>query len=215
MNITALYASLRTTIGRGTSVDTSLPEWCQEAINDLETSATYKWMEKSATLTVNPGANTNVIALPSVRVKAVDFARWGKAEGSNGAIVYGLPLAGVTAFDFSSVDEGTTAGGFYLDGVSNLVIDGIPAATSHLNVHYWEYTEWPTDPSQTPAILARHFAGVKAIVMNTAARSLRDERLASVWQSTSARAEQAMWLSDGIDGQIGMKHRRAMAQRGS
>lgn len=213
MNVTQLYASLLTSIGRGSSVTANLPEWCQEAVNDLESAATYKWMERYYTGTANPGLDGNVIPLPNVRAKAIDFVRPVTFNNTTGAIQYGLPLAGVTAHEFASVDAGYPAGGFYLSGVSDVVLDGLPPSPTSYEVCYWEYTEWPTDGSETPAILARHFAATKALVMACAARNLRDERLAQVWQGTATRAEQALWLSDGIDGQVGMKHRRGMRQR--
>lgn len=213
MNISQLYSALRIAIGRGTSVDTQLQGWCAEAINELETEATYKWMEKEAVLSVSPGLNTNVIALPSTRVKSISFIRGQTLNGVNGAKNYGQPLTGTDPFNFLSVDEGTAPGAFYIRGVSDLVLDGIPAATSSLWMVYHEYTEWPDDEDATPAILARHYAGVKALAMSTAAKNLRDARLAEVWSVTAERAKGSMWIADGIDGKVAYTHQRGMAQR--
>lgn len=210
--VSAMYAALRVALGRGTANDANLPEWAAEAINEIETENTFAWMRKTSTLTATTGLNGNRLALPSARVKGVDWARTGTPEGTNGAIVYDPNLVGVTPLDFSAVDEGLAPGGFYLDGVTHMVLDSIPAASLAVQVAYWEYTEWPASlvDTSTPAILARHYAGFKACVMMTAARNLRDSRIAEVWGATASQAKIAMWMADG---QFESKHRRAMAQR--
>lgn len=213
MAITQLYADLRTAIGRGSSVDANLPGWCQEAISELERDAFYKWMEKTATVSASPGPAGNILSIPNVQIAAVDFVRTVRSQGTNGSN-YGPALAPCTAFDILSVDEGMDAQGFYFDGVSNIVLDAIPGAATDFQIRYWEYTQWPTDVGETPPILARHYAGTKAIAMMAAARNLRDARLAEVWNVAFTSAKQGMWIADGIDGRSGMKHRRGMAQRG-
>lgn len=207
-NVAGLYASLRVAIGRGTANDAVLPEWCQEAISELETDTTFKWMEKSATIASVAGPSGNVLALPSARVKAVDFIK-PVTLGTGGQINYGQEILGVGAHDFLSVDAGSAPSAFYLDGVSNLVLDAIPSPPASFLVRYWEYTEWPADTSQTPPILARHYSGVKALIMKTVARNLRDERLAAVWAAQGEGAKLSMWIADG---QTEFKHRRLMAQ---
>lgn len=213
MPISQLYADLRTAIGRGASVDANLPGWCQEAISELERDALYKWMEKTATITANPGANGNILTIPNVQIAAVDFVRKINGQGTYGA-AYGTPLVPGAAIDILSVDEGMDPQGFYFDGVSNIILDAIPGTATNFQVRYWEYTQWPADTAQTPPILARHYAGTKAIAMMSAARNLRDARLAEVWNVAFTGAKQGMWIADGIDGRSGMKHRRGMAQRG-
>lgn len=209
-NIAALYADLRTSIGRGTANDAVLPTWCQETLNEIETDTTLQWMRKTGTFSLAPAADGNRFALPSMRVKAVDWVRPGTPQGANGAIVYGDPLVGVNPYDFSSVDEGVDPTGFYVEGVSFLVTDAIPSTATSVYMAYYEFSEWPEDTSQTPAVLARHYAGFKALAMMTAARNLRDQRLAEVWTGTAEKARQAIWLADG---ELQFKHRRGMAQR--
>lgn len=208
MTVATFYDSLRIAIGRGTANDAVLPEWCQEAISELETDATFKWMEKTVSISSVAGPGGNVLALPSVRVKAIDYVK-SVTTSTGGQINYGDEILGVGAHDFLSVDAGGSPSAFYLDGVSNLVLDAIPSPPATYLVRYWEYTQWPTDTSQTPAILARHYAGLKALVMKTVARNLRDERLAAVWAAAGEGAKLAMWMADG---QTEYKHRRFMAQ---
>lgn len=209
-NINAFYADLRTSIGRGTANDAVLPGWAAEALNELETESTFQWMRKTGTFSLTPALNGNRFALPTNRVKAIDWVKPGTPSGANGAISYGTPLVGVNAFDFASVDEGTDPSGFYVDGVSYLVTDALPAAATSVYMAYWEFTEWPADTAQTPAVLARHYAGFKALAMITVARSLRDDRLAQIWGPAAERAKVAMWMADG---ELQFKHRRGMAQR--
>jgi len=211
-NVSALYAAMRTALGRGTANDANLPEWAAEAINEIETEATFAWMRKTATLTANTGLDGNRLALPNTRVKAIDWARTGTPEGTNGAILYDTALVGVTPLEFGSVGEGVAPEGFYLDGVTYLVLDAIPASALAVQLSYWEYTEWPASlaDTSTPPVLARHYAGFKAAAMMVAARNLRDDRLAQVWNSAASQAKIAMWMADG---QFEFKHRRGLAQR--
>lgn len=197
MTIATFYADLRTAIGRGSSIDASLPGWCQEAINFLENQHTYQWMKKTNLFPLVPGATSNTIALGTSRIKAVDWVKFGKVDGtgSQTQTTFGDTLKLVDPQRITSFDSGY-AGAYYFDGVDTIVLDARPQEAASLYLRYFEFTAWPTDTSQTPPVLARHYHGFKAHTMMTIAANLRDDRLGQIWTGVSQQGLQAMLAAD-------------------
>lgn len=206
MNIAAFYDDLRADIGRGASIDSRLPAWCQAALNLLENEYTFQWMRKTTLFPLTVGANSNRVALGTTAIKAIDWVKYGEVQGTGAQAltVFSDRLVGVSPEQIISLDNGT-ASAFYLDGVSTLVLDALPQKAASLYVHYFEYSAWPTDTSQTPIVLARHYAGFKAHTMMTIAASLRDATMGQIWTGMAQVGKQAMLAADA---QMEWKNRR-------
>lgn len=213
MTIATFYTDVRTVIGRGASNDASFPGWAQETINRLENARTWAWMQRAQTVALTQGVNSNIVDLSGLNVKSFEWVRYGETQGSGAqqTVLLGEPLAIVNPIDVESSDYGMATGG-YLDGVTSLVLDARADQAYSLFMRYNAYTVWPTDTSQTPAILARHYAGFKSQFMVTAAANLRNPDLGQVWGPLASQDYAAM---EAADEQLRMRAMRNLRMGGS
>lgn len=197
MTIATFYNDVRTAIGRGAANDAAFPGWAQEAISLIENSRTFTWMQMTQRfpLVVDPLANKVVIG---ANVKSVDWARFGditNALASNETIVFHEMLRMVGDSDIVSYDSGEP-GAFYWDGVDSIIMDAKVQVAITLFVRFNAFTQWPTDTSKTPPVLARHYQVFKSIFMMVAATNLRDQTLNSIWAGAGQSALQTLVAAD-------------------
>lgn len=213
MTITAFYDDVRVAIGRGTANDTAFPGWAQEAISLIENEHTYQWMKQTLLFALVAAPDSNQIDLGMSNIKAIDWVKFGTVAGSGATAIttLGNALVGVDPFQITSFDNGY-ANAFYLSGVSTLVLDALPQEASSLYVAGHFFTQWPTDTSQTPPILMRHYQAFKAIFLMIAAANLRDDRLGGIWTQLGTGGKQAMLTADA---ELEWRPRRGLRMGGS
>ncbi len=185
MALSDFYPKVARSLGRGSSLDTRIPDWTAQAAEFLEQNYSFQYMRKTGNVPVDPLAEVPWrIDFPSPRLKEIELLRTLTAY-TGGFEVYGPPLKPVTQAQVTSLDGGTPAG-YWLDGLASICLDVVPQQAYTFQISYFEFTDWPTDDAVTPTLLARYSNLLKGQAVLFAAAELRDTRLNEIWSDTNS-----------------------------
>lgn len=198
MIVSDFYTTIRGALQRGTSQDTMIPLWAAEACALVEQEWSYQWMQRTGTAAVDAQALVpNQVAFPNARVKSFDFVKVLEPE-----VVYsGLPwtgqseLIGVDPKDVTGIGLAPPSA-YWLDGVSYLYLDENPPVDITLFMGWSEFTAWPSDTTQEPAILVRATSLIVATTLAIAAQRLKDPRMEDQYTGFAKTALAAARASD-------------------
>lgn len=185
MALSDFYPKVARALGRGASLDARIPDWTASAAEFLEQNYSFQYMKKTGQISVDHLAATPwQIDFPSVRTKSIDMLRpmWSYPGGFER---YGAPLKPVDQVRVSGLDGGQPSG-YWLDGETYICLDVVPQEDYTFQITYYEYTDWPTDTSATPRLLAKYQSLLKAQTVLVAAAELRDTRLNEIFSDPNS-----------------------------
>lgn len=120
----------------------------------MERNYSFLYMEVFRLLQI--GANDRIIPLPpSVAIKSIKFIR---LIGTDGAYSYlnrlqPEDLTGLRSSTTVPATSNTVPRGYFMVGVSQLVLDSVPAEAANGEAIFREYTDWPTDTASQHPLL--------------------------------------------------------------
>lgn len=181
MNLGEFHALVSSTLNRGTTLDTKIPQMVSLAVNWMERNYTFKHMERFKLLQVKKDDRT--INLPSTQlIKAWKFLRFIADDG-----LYAYPdkiepedATGVGQQKQGKVQEkGFLPSSYWVVGHSALVFSAIPAQDINGEAMWYEFTDWPKDNLGATHYLLSVAADVllSQTLLNMAAFHLRDPRM--------------------------------------
>lgn len=181
MNLGQFHDRVRNAIKRGTSQDALIPDWTAEAANLLELNYSFSWMNYTSTVAVLAANNpANRIAAPA-NLKSMEWIK--PIINQNGQYVwYGEPLQGVTSNKVLGITGGNPAG-WWMDGLDYIMLDSLPGVDRSYVLNYNQLTDWPTDETQTPNLLARGFSVLLAQTLILGAMDMKDGRMQQLYEA--------------------------------
>lgn len=167
-----IHDNVRTSLGRGTSLNTSIVSQVERAALFIERNHTYSYMERLSEFLVDISATQpRVIALPN-RVKQIMMIRWTDEDDN---------FRYLTRVNAEDVSAATVAPpepvGYWLDGTRNIVLDSVPGENRIYEVQWAGFTEWPVDLTATNWLIENGGDSLEYQTLLQFAGQLRDERL--------------------------------------
>lgn len=171
-------------------MDTLIPGFVRKAALWVERNNTLQYMRKFATFTVVPNTDTSrFVDLENTNIKAVEFFRWVGADGEFQYLTQGQ------ARDYLNLEVGTPRG-YWLDGVSRLVLSATPAEALNGELAVVRYTSWPTSLSAEHWLLDWAEDVLEAQAMINFAKHARDPELMAFWQNIRDQALPGLYAAD-------------------
>jgi hypothetical protein len=180
MTLAEFHTSISRAIRRGTSQDDIIPDVVSDAAAFLEQNYTFSYMRRTVQVTLDPTAMApERIDYPSPLIKRFYFIRIVNGPTAYAADPY-CYLRKVDARDVSALSYGPPVG-YYTDGATQIVLDSVVQASTVLDISYAQYTDWPTDASQTPTLLAIGRNVLRSQTLLQLAEDMRDPRMVSIY----------------------------------
>lgn len=193
MTLAEFHASISRAIRRGTSQDDIIPDVVSDAAAFLEQNYTFSYMRRNVQVTIDPTANApERVDYPSTYVKRWYFIRQVLPPSSFCSDGSGYRyLKKVDAREVIALTKGDPVG-WYSDGDTQVVFDSIPLAANVYDLSYAEYTDWPTDYSQTPRLLAIGRNVLRSQTLLQLAEDTRDPRMIQIYTTRRNEGLQAL-----------------------
>lgn len=204
MALSDFYPKVARALGRGASLDSRIPDWTEAAAEFLEQNYSFQYMRKTGTVAVDHlGISPWRIDLPSPKLKEIDLMREVQTFPGNFQ-VYGQALKPVQESSVSALDAGVPAG-YWLDGLSAIVLDVVPQRDFTFGLSWYEFTDWPGDESATPTLLARYQSLLKGQTILVAAAELRDTRLNEIFSDPNSLVSVPTMLNAALRSEEALK----------
>lgn len=194
MTLATFYAEVSSALRRGSSSDSLIPGWTEDAALWLEQNYTFGYMKRTEEFTLDPEAETpNLLELED-RLKTIQFVR---AISRTDAGIYGY-LTKTDPGQVASIDDGDPSY-YWRDGPDFIYFDANVQTELTLEIRAAWYTDWPTVTSETPTLLRFYKNLLKARTLIEAAIDLKDERMAAAYNAKFERALQAVLVAEEED----------------
>ncbi len=212
MNAAEFYDTIDKAIRRPRET-ARIPFWARRACRRIEQQGgigieSFSWMRKYGEIELDPEAtDPHQISFPNTRVKFFFFGQLFETLDGGGRSIRNL--TGVSPEQITSIDQGDP-GYYWLDGTDYLWLDGRVLQPRMLRLHWAEYTDWPTDETQSPAIIDRAEDLLYAETLISAAQELRDPRMIETYAGLREQALRALSAAEVV---LEQKHVGDMALR--
>lgn len=180
---------VREALKRGTSLDTYIPSRIAQAARWIERNKTYQYMRRWVSLgPLNPDAdNPHIISLYGLRIKSLTALRY--YDPNDTSLEEGerrfVDIALIEPKDRTTRKFGPPSG-YWLDGVSNIVLDAIPEEAYEFEGHVAQYSAWPTDDSARHWLIENAEDVLLAKTMDLFTPILRDVELKAIYDGQLA-----------------------------
>jgi len=180
MTLGELTTLVSSSIARGTSLDTQIPNFIRMAARWLERNHSFKYMERFGQFSFDISANEpRRLSLPNSRVKKIEMARGVLTDGSF------QKQKQIDPEELNSIQVGMPKS-FWLDGVNCLVFDKTPDENYTEELKWIEFTSWPTDAAAETWLLVHAEDLLLARTMLHMAPFMRDQKLKTYWQELAS-----------------------------
>lgn len=172
MTLGTFHAQVKAGLRRGTTLDGDayIPSWTRRAARWLERNMTFQYMKRYVTTTVNPDAESPAyVSLSGFEFKELHRVRWVAPEGGRFN-----RLDRIEPEDRDTWEEGNSPGGYWLDGLSSMVLDVIPTEAIVIHLHGVFYTVWSSETSWDHWLLRSAEDALLARTLMNAAIQLQD-----------------------------------------
>lgn len=196
MNLGDFKTEVGTYIGRGDSLDSSIPSAVRRAARWVERNYTLQYMKKFGKFDIDKDAdNPRQINFPNSRVKSFRFVR----------LVGATTLATGTSYDYlrqvSPEDlpslKAELPKSYWLDGVDFLYLGETPDKDYNgVEIGWVEYTAWPTDDVAEPWLLTHAEDLMLAQTFIEMGQLLRDEKRLQLAYKQREEAVKTLLLAD-------------------
>lgn len=185
MNLGQFHTRVARALARGTSLDTSIPTWVEEAVQDLESNYDFQYMKRWTEITVDPDADQpHIISLYNTPVKEVSLLRYYNSDTERWVDIKGPK----NPQDRDTRPTGAPSS-FWLNGVNGIVLDSTPDEELTLHAHLKVFSTWQPDQDTFEHFLIdRYRKLLLSQTVLTANEELRDPRLAQVYELMNQRA---------------------------
>lgn len=178
MTLATFHSDVANALGRGTSLSSQIPTWTKRAVSWLERNYSFQYMKRYLTLTIDLDADyPNYVAIGDYSFKKFRSLSY-LAPGASRR----RPLPRVEPEDRETTPTGNP-GGYWLDGLSNLVLDSIPDEALTLHLHANLFTVWPSDTTFNHFLLREGYDILFPRTMMNAARELRNAAMFDTWKT--------------------------------
>ena len=183
-----IHTRIRSVIGKGTSVDTSIVSAVRAAARKIEQNRTYQYMKRYGTVTMDLASDLPyVIDTPNEfkRIRLIQLV----FEGSNYRVKRGLDVENLSR-------ETGVPTRYELDGTTRQVFNTTPDVAYTFNIWFDSVTSWPTADSATNWLITN---GEEALVMEALigmAVDLRDPRQRANLQTSRDEAYRSLLIAD-------------------
>ena len=184
-------------LGRGTSVDTLIPERVRMAAAWIEKNYTFQYMKTWRTLSVSTTAQyPYIISLADIAVKRVTLLRRREADLEGTGFIFSDPLKKLAPDDRSTRGEGIVES-YWINGRNSIVLNAIPTEDLTLEAHLVEYTKWGSGDNWTHWLLDNCTQLLLCrTMMILGSTRLRDPKLWEVYKAEFDLEIQAMNVSE-------------------
>lgn len=149
LTLAQFHSQISSIINEGTSADAFIPTAVRQAAMFFERNYSFKYMERFVTFTIDSSAtNPRYLDFP-LRFKSFGDEGFFRILLEDGAYGY---LDQISAKQMDSLEEGRPDG-FWFDGNQYLVLNKTPTEDYDCEMLYVQFSDWPTDYSQTPWLL--------------------------------------------------------------
>lgn len=185
MDLGGFHARVARALGRGTSLDTVIPGYVEEAVQDIEKNYTFQYMRRWVELSIDASSTSpHIISLFTTPIKEITLLRYINPDDSRFRRIKGPIDPG----DRQTRETGTPTA-FWLDGVSSIVLDAIPDTDLDVEGNFVQYSVWQPDQTTFRHYLIDHYRTLLlSETVQKAAVDLRDARLGPLYQSMNTRA---------------------------
>lgn len=198
MPLSTFYADVSATLRRGSSSDSLIPDWTEEAALWLEQNYTFGYMRRTEEFTLDPSAETpNLLEIEAGRLKTIEFIR---AKDRETGKTYGK-LEKIDASQVASIDSGDPSY-YWRDGPDFIYFDADVEQELTLQIRGAWYTEWPVDEDETPTLLRFYKNLLKAQTLIEAAIDLKDDRMLAAYEMKFQRALAAVLVAEEEDKRV-------------
>lgn len=151
MILSDFHKLVSTSLRRGTTLDTYIPEQTQLSAQWLERNYSMKYMETFRLIQILQ--NERVISMPTnVLIKAAKFIRLVNSDGTFNYLNKIEPEDMQSLRSKTSVSD-PTPHNYYIVGLHHLVLDSVPQADMNGEGILYEYSSWPVEPAATHPML--------------------------------------------------------------
>lgn len=185
MNLGAFHARVARALRRGTSLDDSIPTWVEEAVQQIEGNYNFQYMKRWMEISVDADAdNPHLISLYNTPIKKVALLRYYSEDEGRFKVIKGPK----DPQERATREEGFPTS-FWLNGVSDIVLDSIPDEDLELEANLVVFTSWqPDETNFEHYLIDRHRQLILSETILVANMELRDERLELVYGKMNERA---------------------------
>lgn len=185
MNLGQFHARVARALGRGTSLDSVIPDYVEEAVQDIEANYSFQYMKRWVEFTIDASSTSpHIITLFTVPVKKVNLLRYVNEDDGRFRDIKGP----IDPQDRQTREAGLPTR-FWLDGISSIVLDSIPDEDLSCEGHLTNFSVWQPDQTGFQHILIDRFRSLLlSETVIKASVDLRDPRLGDLYKSVNERA---------------------------
>ena len=148
----AFHTLVSDALGRGTSLDSVIPERVRMSARWIERNYTFQYMKQQRTLTASASATYPwIMSLHDLEIKRVVALRR-KQTDDDGTIFFSPPLRKVDPVDRANRPAGQPES-YWMNGVSSLIFNSVPDEDMEFEGHFVLFTKWGTASTWTHWLL--------------------------------------------------------------
>jgi hypothetical protein len=185
MDLAGFHTRVKRALARGDQLDSSIPDWVEEAVQQMESNYDFQYMRRWVDIPVSYTAPVPyLITLYNTPLKEVSLLRFTHPNDGRFREIKGPK---------NPQDRDTRQVGFpssfWLDGVSNAVLDAIPGEDFTIEGHVKAFTVWQSgQPTFQHFLIDRYRSLLLSETVLLANMELRDPKLTAIYESLNARA---------------------------
>lgn len=183
MNLGQFHDRVAVAFGRGSSLDSSIPGWVEEAVQEIEANKTFQYMKRWTEFSVDASSESpHIVSIYSTPIKRVETIRYVDPTTSRFREVKRI----------NPRDRQTRAAGFptgyWLNGLTAIVFDAIPDEDLEFEAHMEVYSSWqPDQDAFEHYLIDRHRNLLLSQTILIGNMTLRDERLSNLYGPMNSR----------------------------
>lgn len=191
MNLGEFHALVSSSLNRGTSLDSSIPDKVRQAVRWIERNYTFQYMRRWVEGSIDASVATPyIIPLYDLRPKAIEAFRLIDSETSKYR-------------DLKRIDPKERNGrgawppsGYWLDGVNSIILDAEPTEDQDYEIHLHQYTALPTDTDFQHWLIDNAEDLLLFTSLWYMGVSLRDDRMISAYKLLREEAMQTLHIAE-------------------
>lgn len=199
MNLGELHSRIARALGKGTSLDSSIPSFVEEGVQWLEANYNFQYMKRWVEWTIDPNVQQpHVISLYQTKIKKIEAVRLVVEDPAH------LDANEARFKDLRRIDpkdrqtrfKGPPSG-YWLDGMQSIVLDSIPTEAGIIEGHYIAFTSWqPNEPEFRHYLIDRYLTPLIARTCMIAAIDRRDPRMYDMYKAAYLDAQTVINVSE-------------------
>jgi hypothetical protein len=185
MNLGEFHDRVARALGRGTSLDASIPVWVEEAVQEIENNYTFQYMKRWVEISVDAdAAQAHIISLYNTPIKEIASLRYYNSDAERW-----VPIKGPKNEQDRLTRPAGFPSSFWLNGVNGVVLDAIPDEDYTIEGNLRVFSSWQAGQDAFEHYLIdRHRKLLLSQAVLGANMELRDPRLAQIYEAMNQKA---------------------------